>query len=94
MRTLTKTHPQAASVDPAEVTTVLVVDDHQAVRLGIQMLLDDEPGIEGCLDRRLVRSSPARLAPPDHGAPESHQLDRRNRRRSKPGRHRRVGDTS
>ena len=46
MRTLTKTHPQAASVDPAEVTTVLVVDDHQAVRLGIQMLLDDEPGIE------------------------------------------------
>jgi two-component system, NarL family, response regulator DevR len=46
MRTLTETHPQAASVDPAEVTTVLVVDDHQAVRLGIQMLLDDEPGIE------------------------------------------------
>jgi two-component system response regulator DevR len=46
MRTLTKTHPQAASVDPAEVTTVLVVDDHQAVRLGIQMLLDHEPGIE------------------------------------------------
>jgi two-component system response regulator DevR len=46
MRTLAKTHPQAASVDPAEVTTVLVVDDHQAVRLGIQMLLDDEPGIE------------------------------------------------
>jgi two-component system, NarL family, response regulator DevR len=46
MRALTGTHPQAASVDPAEVTTVLVVDDHQAVRLGIQMLLDDEPGIE------------------------------------------------
>lgn len=46
MRSLTQTHPQAASVDPAEVTTVLVVDDHQAVRLGIQMLLDDEPGIE------------------------------------------------
>jgi two-component system response regulator DevR len=46
MRTIAKTHPQAASVDPAEVTTVLVVDDHQAVRLGIQMLLDDEPGIE------------------------------------------------
>jgi two-component system, NarL family, response regulator DevR len=46
MMTLTRTHPQAASVDSAEVTTVLVVDDHQAVRLGIQMLLDDEPGIE------------------------------------------------
>ena len=46
MSTLTETHPQAAPVDPAEVTTVLVVDDHQAVRLGIQMLLDDEPGIE------------------------------------------------
>jgi DNA-binding NarL/FixJ family response regulator len=46
MRTINTTHPQAASVDSAEVTTVLVVDDHQAVRLGIQMLLDDEPGIE------------------------------------------------
>ncbi|HEY7267457.1 MAG TPA: response regulator [Solirubrobacterales bacterium] len=46
MSTITHTHPQAASADPAEVTTVLVVDDHQAVRLGIQMLLDDEPGIE------------------------------------------------
>jgi DNA-binding NarL/FixJ family response regulator len=46
MSTSTNSHPQAASVDPAEVTTVLVVDDHQAVRLGIQMLLDDEPGIE------------------------------------------------
>jgi DNA-binding NarL/FixJ family response regulator len=46
MSTSTSPHPQAASADPAEVTTVLVVDDHQAVRLGIQMLLDDEPGIE------------------------------------------------
>jgi DNA-binding NarL/FixJ family response regulator len=46
MKTLNQTHPQAAPVDPAEVTTVLVVDDHHAVRLGIQMLLDDEPGIE------------------------------------------------
>lgn len=26
--------------------TVVVVDDHEAVRLGIQMLLDDEPGIK------------------------------------------------
>jgi DNA-binding NarL/FixJ family response regulator len=46
MSTINTTHPQPASVEPAEVTTVLVVDDHQAVRLGIQMLLDDEPGIE------------------------------------------------
>lgn len=46
MSTFTDIQPQAASVDPAEATTVLVVDDHQAVRLGIQMLLDDEPGIE------------------------------------------------
>ena len=47
MRTLTHETAQAGvSIDRAEVTTVLVVDDHQAVRLGIQMLLDDEPGIE------------------------------------------------
>jgi DNA-binding NarL/FixJ family response regulator len=46
MRTLTQDNAQATFVDRAEVTTVLVVDDHQAVRLGIQMLLDDEPGIE------------------------------------------------
>jgi DNA-binding NarL/FixJ family response regulator len=46
MRTLTDKTAQTASADRAEVTTVLVVDDHQAVRLGIQMLLDDEPGIE------------------------------------------------
>jgi len=46
MRTLADKTAQTASADRAEVTTVLVVDDHQAVRLGIQMLLDDEPGIE------------------------------------------------
>jgi DNA-binding NarL/FixJ family response regulator len=46
MRTLTHEQAQAVPSDRAEVTTVLVVDDHQAVRLGIQMLLDDEPGIE------------------------------------------------
>ncbi len=46
MRTLTEKTAQAASVDRTEVVTVLVVDDHQAVRLGVQMLLDDEPGIE------------------------------------------------
>ena len=46
MRTLTDKTAQTASADRAEVTTVLVVDDHQAVRLGIQMLLDDEPAIE------------------------------------------------
>jgi DNA-binding NarL/FixJ family response regulator len=38
--------PRRMSVERAEAAAVLVVDDHQAVRLGIQMLLDDEPGIE------------------------------------------------
>ncbi len=66
MRTLTDTHSQGASVGPAEATTVLVVDDHQAVRLGIQMLLDDEPGVEvvgsaGSYDEAL--ESAARLLP-------------------------------
>ena len=46
MKTVTGRHPQVAPVGPAEASTVLVVDDHQAVRLGIQMLLNDEPGIE------------------------------------------------
>jgi DNA-binding NarL/FixJ family response regulator len=45
VRTLTRHNPQAQSVERPEAATVLVVDDHQAVRLGIQMLLDDEPGI-------------------------------------------------
>lgn len=45
MRTLAQETAQATFADRAEVTTVLVVDDHQAVRLGVQMLLDDEPGI-------------------------------------------------
>jgi DNA-binding NarL/FixJ family response regulator len=78
MRTLTKSHPQAASVDPAEVTTVLVVDDHQAVRLGIQMLLDDEPGIEvvasaGSYDEGLEK---AKRSLPDIAVVDYHLPDR------------------
>ena len=45
LKTLTDRVPMS-SLDGAGSTTVLVVDDHQAVRLGIQMLLEDEPGIE------------------------------------------------
>ena len=66
MRTLTYDNAQPASVDRAEVTTVVVVDDHQAVRMGIQMLLDDEPGIRvvasaGSYDEGLEAA--VRLAP-------------------------------
>ena len=46
MRTLAERLALGASVEGVEATTVMVVDDHQAVRLGIQMLLDDEPGVE------------------------------------------------
>jgi DNA-binding NarL/FixJ family response regulator len=35
----------ARSTDRAGSTTLLVVDDHQAVRLGLQELLEHEPGI-------------------------------------------------
>ncbi|MGA9371381.1 MAG: response regulator transcription factor [Solirubrobacterales bacterium] len=74
MRTLTYDNAQPASVDRAEVTTVVVVDDHQAVRMGIQMLLDDEPGIRvvasaGSYDEGLEAA--VRLAP-DIGVVDYH----------------------
>ena len=46
MRTLTEELGLGTPVDSTQATKVIVVDDHQAVRLGIQMLLDDEPGVE------------------------------------------------
>lgn len=66
MGSLTHENAQLAPVDRSRLTTVMVVDDHQAVRLGIQMLLDDEPGIEviasaGSYDEGLEAA--ARLAP-------------------------------
>lgn len=74
MRTLTYDNAQPVSVDRAEVTTVVVVDDHQAVRMGIQMLLDDEPGIRvvasaGSYDEGLEAA--VRLAP-DIGVVDYH----------------------
>ena len=74
MRTLTYDNAQPASVDRGEVTTVVVVDDHQAVRMGIQMLLDDEPGIRvvasaGSYDEGLEAA--VRLAP-DIGVVDYH----------------------
>jgi DNA-binding NarL/FixJ family response regulator len=45
MRTATPKSSEPASADRAGPSRILVVDDHHAVRLGIQMLLDDEPGI-------------------------------------------------
>jgi DNA-binding NarL/FixJ family response regulator len=45
METLTQ-GARAPSTDGTRGIIVLVVDDHPAVRHGIQMLLDDEPGID------------------------------------------------
>ena len=45
MKTLMQ-EASARRIDGDGQTTVVVVDDHEAVRLGLQMLLDDEPGIE------------------------------------------------
>jgi DNA-binding NarL/FixJ family response regulator len=45
MQTLTQVAP-TPSTDGDRGFTVLVVDDHPAVRLGIQLLLADEPGID------------------------------------------------
>jgi DNA-binding NarL/FixJ family response regulator len=45
MKTIAHIRP-ARSTDRAGTTTVLVVDDHQAVRLGVRALLEEDPGIE------------------------------------------------
>lgn len=44
MKTLMQ-EASARRIDGDGKTTVVVVDDHEAVRLGLQMLLDDEPRI-------------------------------------------------
>jgi DNA-binding NarL/FixJ family response regulator len=75
MRTATEESPEPVSIDRAGPSKILVVDDHQAVRLGIQMLLDDEPGIQvvasvGSYEEALEASRAALV--PDIGVVDYH----------------------
>jgi DNA-binding NarL/FixJ family response regulator len=60
------------SADRARSTTVLVVDDHEAVRLGVQALLEHERGVEVVEG---AASSSAALAVAERIAPELAVVD-------------------
>lgn len=77
MKTTTHEVP-VRSADRVGSTTVLVVDDHQSVRLGLQALLEDEPGIDAVVSAASCRQALAAAegASPDIAIVDFHLADR------------------